>query len=634
MFSRLARLAAAAFVIALLATPAASVAAPSARITNGKAVSRATFDARWGFVVSVQYNGPAPKPSDREMHSCGGSLIAPDLVLTAEHCTPAHVRVQTLASLKLQVLANRRSLRAGAVTKQDRVDVVDVWHYASGASDPFGAPTADVAILKLARPIDAPVIQLVGSGERATWGGGEGLTSGAMVAGWGLTAWNRDDLADSEVDSDHDQLQTELELREVSIPLRSDRTCESSNSKMYLDALEYDRATMLCGGSLDTKRGPDSNRRGACNGDSGGPLIVPDGAGGWRLAGVVSWGPSSAGGCNSYSVFARVDAMRDWIEKTIAANGPARPATAPATLTATPRGVNALRISWTPAPGAATPKHVALFREFSWAESLVDLDGEDIDLKEVPRSLRPEVAAIKRMRSNMLLGGGGPETRSLVAYGVAPRRAGQVKKVRLRLVTEDAMGQLDVSPDVVVDAPVDAMPPARPKAPRNIGTQRGAVKLWWPKVRDNDCVHRYMIQVRRPGTAKWRGRDGRSASACPQLDALVSGYREGPFGQRFRGIMARLYGRANDFRMTRMTAGAWDVRIVAIDRAGNRSIGPATRVVVPKLITAAADTVDDEAFSEMLNEIFGGDDDEGETKADVIVNRRGAGANVALLAGS
>ena len=53
-------------------------------------------------------------------------------------------------------------------------------------------------------------------------------------------------------------------------------------------------------------------------GDSGGPLVCQK-AGAWTLVGVVSFGRE---GCNTMTpvVFARVTALRAWIDQTIATN--------------------------------------------------------------------------------------------------------------------------------------------------------------------------------------------------------------------------------------------------------------------------------------------------------------------------
>ena len=61
-----------------------------------------------------------------------------------------------------------------------------------------------------------------------------------------------------------------------------------------------------------------------CRGDSGGPLLVDDGTGRLRLAGVVSYGYDNC--VAGVSVFTRVDAFAPWIAQVV---GSAPPVEAP-----------------------------------------------------------------------------------------------------------------------------------------------------------------------------------------------------------------------------------------------------------------------------------------------------------------
>jgi len=66
-------------------------------------------------------------------------------------------------------------------------------------------------------------------------------------------------------------------LLQVDVPMVSNTDCNASTS--------YNRSitvNMLCAGLIEERR------KDSCQGDSRGPLVVPDGAG-CRLAGIVSW---------------------------------------------------------------------------------------------------------------------------------------------------------------------------------------------------------------------------------------------------------------------------------------------------------------------------------------------------------
>ena len=88
---------------------------------------------------------------------------------------------------------------------------------------------------------------------------------------------------------------------EANVPLISDALCASQYSG-HLPA--FDPNTMVCAydGVHDT-----------CSGDSGGPLMVPNPAGGFVLAGVTSWGEGCAN-ADFAGVYARIGGSpNDWI---------------------------------------------------------------------------------------------------------------------------------------------------------------------------------------------------------------------------------------------------------------------------------------------------------------------------------
>ena len=86
------------------------------------------------------------------------------------------------------------------------------------------------------------------------------------------------------------------------VPLVSDEDCKKGYDKLS-DQLS---SRMICAGK---KEGGTNT----CQGDSGGPLACKNKSGVWELVGVVSW----AQGCarrERYTVFAKVEKFKDWIE--------------------------------------------------------------------------------------------------------------------------------------------------------------------------------------------------------------------------------------------------------------------------------------------------------------------------------
>ena len=257
------RLPVAAFA-ALLVVGLATAAAPAHAIHRGYDVPIDSYR----FMVSLRLS------ETPDSHRCGGTLIKPDIVLTAAHCVAGVPQGGVVAVVGSDVPDWPSAPR-----------ISTLGHEVPKAFEPRYDNRHDVAVVRLGVPQVTSGIRLAAGEPR--------VGTRVVTAGWGCT--NAPPTCTVRATTLRASVQTVLR----------DRSC--GRDVFWTRPTYYDR-TNICTKGVRSRS--TVNR-----GDSGGPLIVRDRRGVLRQVGVTALGSDSR--TKLYAGFTSIPVERKWLEAAI-----------------------------------------------------------------------------------------------------------------------------------------------------------------------------------------------------------------------------------------------------------------------------------------------------------------------------
>jgi len=240
---------------------------PSAKIVGGNPTT--TFEWPWQAAILFKRSF-TPGYTDYDRQYCGGTLVAPSIVVSAAHC---FYDVSPLGDdggdddfdrVFFDVVTGRSVLSANDGQK---LKVSAYSFFVDEQGEPLFDPselTWDAVFIELETSSASEPIKIAGPGEEAVWAPGRTL----FATGWG----SLDEFGDYPE-----------QLHGVDLTRIADDVCTEPTKY----GADFDPETMVCAGEL-------AGGKDTCFGDSGGPLVAPIAGGGFRLVGSTSWGDGCA----------------------------------------------------------------------------------------------------------------------------------------------------------------------------------------------------------------------------------------------------------------------------------------------------------------------------------------------------